>query len=305
MSGRPAPAGAAGRQPHRARAASRAAGGERTTPRSAVRLGPRLSSLSLERLLRAGPRPEPAPLPPARAETGALTFGIVVFPGSNCDRDCEYVLREVTGVQTRMIWHRDPELGALDAVVLPGGFSYGDYLRAGAIAAVSPVLGAIRRFAEGGGLVLGICNGFQVLCEAGLLPGALIHNRDARFHCAWTYLRVERTDTPFTCAFAPGEVVRMPVAHGEGNYFAEPATLAELERERRVLWRYVDARGEPSPQANPNGSLHHIAGICNAAGNVAGLMPHPERASESLLGGTDGRRLFASMVRWLLERRRG
>jgi phosphoribosylformylglycinamidine synthase len=232
-----------------------------------------------------------------------LTFAVIVFPGSNCDRDCEHVLRSVTGVTTRMVWHTEASLDGVDAVIVPGGFSYGDYLRAGAIASVSPVLGALRAFAAAGGLVLGICNGFQVLCEAGLLPGALLHNRSARFHCAWARLRVERADTPFTCAYTPGEVVRFPIAHGEGCYYADAATLEALEDGRRIAFRYVDERGEPTAAANPNGSVGNIAGVLSEGSNVCALMPHPERASEAVLGGTDGARMFASMVTWL-ERER-
>lgn len=222
-------------------------------------------------------------------------FTVLTFPGSNCDRDCVHVLREVLGLPVRLCWHADFEASATDAVVLPGGFSYGDYLRPGAIASVSPALEKLRAFAAGGGLVIGICNGFQILCEAGLLPGALLTNDTARFRCRFTEVRVERTDTPFTCALSPGETLRLPIAHREGRYVLPPERLEALERERSVLLRYA---GE-----NPNGSIAAIAGVCNAEGNVFGLMPHPERAAESRLGSRDGRAIFASMVQWLDRRR--
>lgn len=229
-------------------------------------------------------------------------FAVVVFPGSNCDRDCLHVLRDVLGYAAQFVWHETEDLSGFDAVLLPGGFSYGDYLRPGAVAATSPVVRAVRRFASLGGLVLGVCNGFQVLTEAGLLPGALLRNRTPTFRCEWVHLRVERTDTPFTGLYAPGEVVRMPIAHGDGRYHAPREVLEELERQRQVVFRYVDSQGRTTPDANPNGSVHHIAGVVNAAGNVLGLMPHPERCSEEVLGGQDGRRLFESMHRWLRER---
>jgi phosphoribosylformylglycinamidine synthase len=225
-----------------------------------------------------------------------VRFGVVTFPGSNCDADCRWVLEKVVGVEAVSIWHEETDLAGLDAVVLPGGFSYGDYLRPGAIAATSPVMRAVREFAAHGGLVLGICNGFQILLEARLLPGALLPNLDARFRCGWVHVRVERTDTPFTSRYRPGEVVRMPIAHREGRYHADPATLEHLEAAGRVVFRY---EGE-----NPNGSLHGIAGICNGAGNVLGLMPHPERCAEGILGGEDGRRLFESMADWVRTHRR-
>jgi phosphoribosylformylglycinamidine synthase len=196
------------------------------------------------------------------------------------------------------VWHEEEDLSGFDVVVLPGGFSYGDYLRPGAVAATSPVVRALRRFARAGGLVLGICNGFQVLLEAGLLPGVLLRNRDATFRCAWVHLRVERTDTPFTALYAPGEVVRMPIAHGEGRYTAPREVLEDLERAGQVVFRYVDRDGRTVPEANPNGSCHHIAGLKNPQGNVLGLMPHPERCSEAVLGGEDGLRLFQSVELW-------
>jgi len=231
-------------------------------------------------------------------------FAVVVFPGSNCDRDCLHVLRDVLGYRAEFVWHEEEDLAGFDAVALPGGFSYGDYLRPGAVAATSPVVRAVRRFAEAGGLVVGICNGFQVLLEAGLLPGALVRNRGATFRCEWVHLRVERADTPFTALYAPGEVVRMPIAHGDGRYHAPREVLEEVEQRGQVVFRYVDRDGRTTPEANPNGSLHHIAGLVNREGNVLGLMPHPERCSESVLGGQDGRRLFESMDRWLRERAR-
>jgi phosphoribosylformylglycinamidine synthase len=220
---------------------------------------------------------------------------VVTFPGSNCDHDCYRAAKEVLGAEAYFIWHRERDLREPDIVILPGGFSYGDYLRAGAIARFSPVMDAVRRFAESGGLVLGTCNGFQVLCEAGLLPGALVRNASLRFVGRWVRLRVENAATPFTSAYRQGQVLRMPIAHGEGNYVADPATLERLEAERRVVFRYCDAEGRVTEEANPNGSLHGIAGIVNEAGNVLGLMPHPERAVEALLGSTDGAGVFESM----------
>ncbi len=233
---------------------------------------------------------------------GRPHFAVVVFPGSNCDRDCLHVLRDVLGYPAEFVWHEEEDLSGFDAVVLPGGFSYGDYLRAGAVAATSPVVRAVRAFAASGGLVLGICNGFQVLLEAGLLPGALVRNAGGGFRCEWVHLRVERTDTPFTALYAPGEVVRMPIAHGDGRYYAPEEVLEEVERHGQVVFRYVDAGGRTHPQANPNGSARHIAGIANRPGNVLGLMPHPERCAEAVLGGEDGRRLFHSMAAYLEER---
>lgn len=234
--------------------------------------------------------------------TDELKFAVVVFPGSNCDRDCWHVLRDVVGYSAELVWHEEEELSGFHGVVLPGGFSYGDYLRPGAVAATSPVVRAIRRFAASGGLVLGICNGFQILLEAGLLPGALVRNANATFRCEWVHLRVERTDTPFTGLYAPGEVVRMPIAHGDGRYYAPADVLEELERSGQVVFRYVDPRGRLTPQANPNGSVHHIAGLASPDGRVLGLMPHPERCAEAVLGGEDGRRLFESVRAWFGQR---
>jgi phosphoribosylformylglycinamidine synthase subunit PurQ / glutaminase len=225
-----------------------------------------------------------------------MNFAVVQFPGSNCDQDVVHVLRNVLGHSARLLWHKEDSLGNADAVVIPGGFSYGDYLRTGAIARFSPVMQAIQRFAAQGGRVLGICNGFQILCEAGLLPGALIRNRSLQFRCENVYLQTVTAQSPFTCKIPPGRLLRIPVAHGEGCYFADDETLARLRSNDQILWRYVDAEGKPTEQGNPNGSLDNIAGICNQARNVAGLMPHPERASESILGCADGRLIFESMI---------
>jgi phosphoribosylformylglycinamidine synthase subunit PurQ / glutaminase len=225
-----------------------------------------------------------------------MNFAVVQFPGSNCDQDVVHVLRNVLGHSARLLWHKEDSLGNADAVVIPGGFSYGDYLRTGAIARFSPVMQAIQRFAAQGGRVLGICNGFQILCEAGLLPGALIRNRSLQFRCENVYLQTVTAQSPFTCKIPPGRLLRIPVAHGEGCYFADDETLARLRSNDQILWRYVDAEGKPTEQGNPNGSLDNIAGICNQARNVAGLMPHPERASESILGCADGRLVFESMI---------
>jgi phosphoribosylformylglycinamidine synthase len=225
-----------------------------------------------------------------------IRIGIVTFPGSNCDRDVEHVVGRAVGANPVMLWHKDRDLQGCDAIVLPGGFSYGDYLRTGAIAHLSPIMEAVRAFARRGGPVLGICNGFQILCESQMLPGALLRNRSLRFVCDRIRVRTEGRATPFTRGLAAGRVLRMPIAHGEGNYFADDATLDRLEGEGQVIFRYCDPQGAPTDVANPNGSLRNIAGICNAAGNVLGLMPHPERCSEAELGGEDGRLLFASVV---------
>ena len=216
-----------------------------------------------------------------------MKFGILQFPGSNCDQDAFHVCANVLQQPTRYIWHKDSAVGDVDCIVVPGGFSYGDYLRTGAIARFSPAMKAVAAHANAGGLVIGICNGFQILCEAHLLPGALIRNKGLKFICDWVQLRVESTDSPFTNTCRPGQLLRIPIAHGEGCYFAEPAVLAELKREKRILLRYVQ---------NPNGSVDNIAGICNATRNVFGLMPHPERASEKILGSDDGRLIFESLL---------
>ncbi len=226
-----------------------------------------------------------------------MRFGIIQFPGSNCDQDAYHALANVFGQPTRYIWHKDSTIGAVDCVVVPGGFSYGDYLRTGAIARFSPAMQAVAAHAKAGGLVIGICNGFQILCEAQLLPGALIRNKGLKFICEHVFVRVETTDSPFTNAGQQGQVLRIPIAHGEGCYFAEPTVIAELEREQRVLVRYSTQDGKVTTAANPNGSIGNIAGICNAGRNVFGLMPHPERASESALGSEDGRVIFDSILR--------
>jgi phosphoribosylformylglycinamidine synthase subunit PurQ / glutaminase len=225
-----------------------------------------------------------------------VKFAVVVFPGSNCDHDSYYAAAHVLGQDAECIWHKDTSLKGADVVILPGGFAHGDYLRTGAIARFSPIMPAVVEFARRGGPVLGICNGFQVLLEAGLLPGAMLRNRDLRFHCEQVDIRVERTDTPFTAGAKPGQVLRMPVAHGEGNYFAPPELLRQLEDGGRVVFRYCDARGEITDAANVNGSAHNIAGICSEQRNVVGLMPHPERACETALGSADGLVLFESVV---------
>ncbi len=228
-----------------------------------------------------------------------MKIAVVTFPGSNCDYDCYKALRDVVGVEARFQWHGDRSLAGADAVILPGGFSYGDYLRAGAIARFSPIMENIVDFARDGGAVLGICNGFQILCESELLPGALLRNRGLTFLSHDVHLRVENPETPFTRDYTKGEVLRMPIAHGEGNYHADEETLSMLEGEGRIVFRYVDRAGRTTPEANPNGSAHHIAGIINEAGNVLGLMPHPERAVEAILGSTDGLGVFTSLVRHL------
>ncbi|HXM55443.1 MAG TPA: phosphoribosylformylglycinamidine synthase subunit PurQ [Candidatus Dormibacteraeota bacterium] len=225
-----------------------------------------------------------------------MKFGVVVFPGTWSDRDCGQVVEHVLGAELVYLWHKDRDLQGADCVILPGGFSYGDYLRAGAIARFSPVMESVAEFAGRGGLVWGICNGFQVLCEAGLLPGALVRNACLEFRCEWTNLRCERPGTPFTAGLAAGQVIRVPISHGEGNYTADPATLDALERGGQVVFRYCDERGEPTPRANPNGSQRNIAGIVNERGNVLGMMPHPERCAEAELGGTDGLLLFRSAL---------
>ena len=225
-----------------------------------------------------------------------MKAGVVVFPGSNCDHDAYHVLKHVLDQDVTFLWHQDDTLKGSDLVVLPGGFSYGDYLRAGAMAALSPVMAAVKRHAEAGGLVLGICNGFQVLLEAGLLPGAMRRNASLRFQCKDVWLKVERDDLPFTRKLRAGQVLRMPVAHAEGNYEDAPEKLDALEAAGQVVFRYVTPDGAVTPEANPNGAARNIAGVCNAQGNVLGLMPHPERCSEPILGNTDGLALFSSAV---------
>lgn len=224
-----------------------------------------------------------------------MKAAVLRFPGSNCDQDAHLALSEM-GVPVEYVWHKDTSVAGADLIVVPGGFSYGDYLRCGAIARFSPIMPAVKDAAKNGALVIGICNGFQILCEAHLLPGALIRNRDLHFICEFVRLRVENFETPWTNEAVTGTVLRVPIAHGEGGYTADAATLKELNRNRQVLLRYCDARGAVTPEANPNGSLENIAGICNAARNVFGLMPHPERACDARLGSTDGRTIFASAL---------
>jgi phosphoribosylformylglycinamidine synthase subunit PurQ / glutaminase len=231
-----------------------------------------------------------------------VRFGVVVFPGTNCEMDAYHALKDVLGQEARYVWHQDRDLSDLDAVVIAGGFSYGDYLRTGAIARFSPVMEAIGEFAAQGKLVLGICNGFQILCEAGLLPGVLTRNAHLQFRCDWTHLRVENANTAFTGACEPDQVLKVPVNHGEGNYFADPETLADLNANGQILFRYATASGEVPPDASPNGSLENIAGIMNKQGNVAGLMPHPERACEAILGSDEGKQIFLSMVNHITGR---
>ena len=228
-----------------------------------------------------------------------MKFGVVMFPGSNCDHDAYHVISKVIGQPVDFIWHKDTEFNGYDAVILPGGFSYGDYLRTGAIARFSPVMTPLKQFAADGGLVIGICNGFQILCEAGLLPGALLRNRGLKYICEHVNIRVEQTDTPYTGCYGEGDVLSVPIAHGEGNYFCDNATLNELERESRVIFRYSEPNGDISDAANPNGSRNNIAGICNQPRNVLGMMPHPERAAEGALLSKDGRSVFLSMADYL------
>jgi len=225
-----------------------------------------------------------------------VKFGVIVFPGSNCDHDAYHVISKHVGQPVDFIWHRDTDLSSYDAVIIPGGFSYGDYLRAGALARFSPVMASVKKFAAQGGYVLGICNGFQILCEAGLLPGALIRNRDLHFICEHVTVRVESVETPFTNQVKRGEVLRLPIAHAYRNYVCDDATLEQLQTEDSIILRYCDENGVPTEASNPNGSRDNIAGICNLERNVMGLMPHPERACEELLGSTDGRDIFRSLA---------
>ena len=225
-----------------------------------------------------------------------MKFGIVVFPGSNCDEDAFHTATDVFGQNAEYLWHKDADLKGADVLILPGGFAHGDYLRTGAMARFSTIMGPVRAFAERGGPVLGICNGFQILLEAGLLPGAMLRNRSLKYRCEHVHLRVERTDTPFTSAAAAGQVLRIPIGHGEGNYFAPPEMLAQIEANGQVVLRYTDPQGRLDEEWNPNGSVNAIAAICNEQRNVVGMMPHPERACEALLGGVDGRVIFESIV---------
>jgi phosphoribosylformylglycinamidine synthase I len=229
-----------------------------------------------------------------------MKFGVVVFPGSNCDHDAFYAIGNVLRKPIEFIWHQSENLANCDAVILPGGFAFGDYLRTGAIARFSPVMKSIEKFAKGGGMVLGICNGFQILCEAGLLPGAMMRNSGLRYICRHVHIRVEQTDTPFTNAAQKGQVLKMPIAHNDGNYTCDDATLSELEKNRQVVFRYTAPNGSNDAAGNPNGSMANISGICNRERNVVGLMPHPERAVESALGSADGIVIFRSMVEALV-----
>jgi len=225
-----------------------------------------------------------------------MKFGVIIFPGSNCDHDAYWTIQHVAGQPVTFLWHDSHDLENCDAIIVPGGFAYGDYLRTGAIAKFSPVMESVRKFAAGGGLVLGICNGFQILCESGLLPGALTRNVGLKYVCKPVHVRVETTDTPFTQACREGEVLTIPIGHMDGNYFCDDDTLTELQRHKRIVFRYVSADGKVTPDSNPNGSLDNIAGICNAGRNVLGMMPHPERFSEAELGGAEGFKIFESLV---------
>ncbi len=229
-----------------------------------------------------------------------MKFAVIQFPGSNCDQDCTAALNGLEGASAEFVWHKEPSLDGFDAIVLPGGFSYGDYLRCGAIARFSPIMRAVVAAAAAGKLVIGVCNGFQILCEAGLLPGALVRNRSQHFVCDMVTVRVEVDRSPFTLGSPKGTLLRIPVAHGEGCFFADETTLRKLNADRQVVLRYVNSAGEPTAAANPNGSLENIAGICNAEGNVFGLMPHPDRACETRLGSSDGARIFESMMQWVM-----
>jgi phosphoribosylformylglycinamidine synthase subunit PurQ / glutaminase len=229
-----------------------------------------------------------------------MKFGVVVFPGSNCDRDIVSVTSGILQQPTRMIWHQETDISDIDAIVIPGGFSYGDYLRCGAIARFAPVMTAVKAHAAQGKYVLGVCNGFQVLTEAGLLPGALVRNRGLSFVCDRQPLKLERNDLVWTNKYQQDEIVTLPIAHGEGCYYADPETLARLESNHQIVWRYCDAHGNTSAESNPNGSLQNIAGICNQAGNVLGMMPHPERAADPVLGSSSGKLLFESAIASLL-----
>ncbi|HVZ81812.1 MAG TPA: phosphoribosylformylglycinamidine synthase subunit PurQ [bacterium] len=225
-----------------------------------------------------------------------MRFSVTVFPGSNCDHDCEYVVRNVMGQPVEMVWHKETDLRNPDCVIVPGGFSYGDYLRTGAIARFSPVMRSVADFAAKGGLVFGICNGFQILCEAGLLPGVLIRNKSLKFICKNIYLKVESKDSPFTNACPQDRALKIPIAHGEGNYFIDPTGLQKLKDNRQILVRYCDAQGKVTEESNPNGSLENIAGVCNEKRNVFGMMPHPDRSGEDLLGSHDGKYFWESIL---------
>lgn len=234
-----------------------------------------------------------------------MRFGVLVFPGSNCDEDAYHAAKQGFGQEAEYLWHKDTDLKGADALILPGGFAHGDYLRTGAMARFSPIMASVRAFAERGGPVLGICNGFQILLESGLLPGAMLRNRTLKYRCEHVHLRVDAVDTPFTSAARVGDVLRIPIGHGEGNYYAPPDVLQRLESNRQVVLRYTDAQGTLDEAWNPNGSVNAIASVCNDARNVVGMMPHPERACEPILGGTDGRVIFESIVRWTETREPG
>lgn len=231
-----------------------------------------------------------------------MKFGVIIFPGSNCDHDAFWTIQQVAKQPVTFLWHESHNLENCDAIIVPGGFAYGDYLRTGAIAKFSPVMESVRKFAEGGGIVLGICNGFQILCESGLLPGALMRNVGLKYVCKPVQVRVENTDTPFTNVCTKGDVLTIPIGHMEGNYFCDAETLKRLQQENRILFRYSSPSGEIAATANPNGSLDNIAGICSSGGNVAGMMPHPERSAEAELGCTDGVKIFQSLVGALVSR---
>lgn len=231
----------------------------------------------------------------------STTFGVIVFPGSNCDHDAYHALKHVMGVQTKFIFHKDTDLSGIDAFIIPGGFSYGDYLRSGAIARFSPVMQSVQEFAANGGPVIGICNGFQILLESGMLPGAMLHNEQLRFTCKHIHLKTEAFDTAFTSAIPHNKILRIPVAHGEGNYYADSETLSKLEKNNQIVFRYTGPNGENDRKYNPNGAIDNIAGICNEKRNVVGMMPHPERAMEDLLGSTDGKYIFESALRNLIS----
>ena len=233
-----------------------------------------------------------------------LKFGIVVFPGSNCDHDCYHTIKHVLGQDAEFIWHEETELSAYDCIVIPGGFSYGDYLRTGSIASLSPIMKSVSDYASSGRPVIGICNGFQVLVEAGLLPGSLIKNASLKFVCRWVHLKLENNDTLFTSNLNTGDVLRIPVAHGEGSYFCTDQDLSELEANSQIVFRYSSPLGEIDQKSNPNGSVANIAGVTNREGNVLGMMPHPERCSEAIMGGEDGRAIFESLISRLHERER-
>lgn len=230
-----------------------------------------------------------------------MKFGIVVFPGSNCDHDAYHVLKHVMLQDVRFLWHKDTSLENVDVVILPGGFSYGDYLRCGAIARFSPIMKEVISFAQAGGCVIGICNGFQILCEAGLLPGVLLRNESLTFVCKFVNLRVEQVNSRFTSECKPGEVLRIPIAHGEGKYFVEETTLRQLDRNKQILFRYCESDGSVTSTANPNGSIDNIAGVMNERGNVMGMMPHPERAADPDIGPTDGQKLFRSLIQYVFN----